>query len=71
MLGDRPFLRDGVRMVCCGHSQNGLIQIDGPATEVGATALLELAVWLCPSLLKPPPDPGSGSRRRAARRRRG
>jgi hypothetical protein len=68
MLGDRPFLRDDVRMVCSGHSQNGLIQIDGHATR-GATAYFELASWLCPSLLKRPPDPGSGSRHRAARRR--
>jgi hypothetical protein len=45
MLGDRPFLRDVVRMVCSGHSQNGLTQIDGHATR-GATAFLELASWL-------------------------
>ena len=68
VLGDRPFLRDGVRMVCSGHSQNGLTQIDGHATR-GATAILELASWLCPSLLKRPPGTGSGSRHLAARSR--
>lgn len=69
--GDRdarrlPFLRDG------SHGgfrpqPDGLIQIDGHATGVGATAIFELASWLCPSLLKRPPDSGSGSRYLAAR----
>ena len=36
---------------------------------VGATAIFERACWLCPSLLKRPPGPGSGSRHLAARSR--
>jgi hypothetical protein len=70
MLGDRPFLRVGSHGVL-RPQPDGLTQIDGPATKVGATAILELASWLCPSLLKRPPDTGSGFRRLAARSRPG
>ena len=62
-LGDRPFLRAGSHGVF-RPQPDGLIQIVGHATEVGATAGIELASWLCPSLLRPPPcGPHSGSRR--------
>jgi hypothetical protein len=69
-LGDRPFVRagahDGFR-----PQPDGLNQIDGHATGVGATAFFELASWLCPSLLTRPVFAGSGSRRLAARSRPG
>jgi hypothetical protein len=69
MLGDRPFLRAGSHGVF-RPQPDGLIQFDGHATTVGATAILELASWLCPSVLTRPRDTGSGSRRPAARSRR-
>src|SRR5438067_11119702 len=68
MLGDRPFLRAGSHGVF-RPQPDGLIQLDGLANKLGATAFLELAPWLCPSLLQRPPGTGSGSRRPAARRR--
>jgi hypothetical protein len=68
MLGDRPFLRDGSHGVF-RPQPDGLIQFDGHATGVGATAIFELASWLCPSLLTRPAGSGSGSRRLAARSR--
>src|SRR6266540_414613 len=69
MLGDRPFLRAGSHGVL-RPQPDGLIQFDGHATRVGATAILELASWLCPSVLTRPRDAGSESRRLAARSRR-
>jgi hypothetical protein len=68
MLGDRPFLRAGSHGVF-RPQPDGLIQLNGLATLVGAMAILELASWLCPSLLTRPPYAGCGSRRRAARSR--
>jgi hypothetical protein len=59
----------GVRMVCCGHSQTGSLNYTAAPRGVGATAIVELASWLCPSRLRRPPGTGSGSRRRATRSR--
>jgi hypothetical protein len=58
-----------VRMVCCGHSQTGSLNYTATPPLVGATAIFELASWLCPSRLRRPPYVGSGSRRLAARSR--
>jgi hypothetical protein len=63
VLGDRPFLRAGSHGVF-RPQPDGLTQIVGHATKVGATAGTELASWLCPSLLRRPPDgPRRGPRR--------
>jgi hypothetical protein len=63
VLGDRPFLRVGSHGVL-RPQPDGLTQIVGLATRVGATAGTGLASWLCPSLLKRPPGgPRRGSRR--------
>ena len=66
---DRPFLRIFC-MVFIRPQPDGLIQLRWPR-HLGATALVGLASWLCPSLLKRPPGSGSGSRRLAARSRPG